>query len=136
MNARTALIASTLACGIFELVSTPFMDQPLGSLAAALVFLGGAAWLWRGRGILAPLLLGLLFAVELAGEPAYSRHGLKDWILQSTIGALSVAGLAAAVVVIHGRLRTRRSRTALLRRTEPTVTPASSRDRTVRPRSS
>lgn len=116
MNARTArrvLVGSTLLCGVFELVSTPFMDQPLGSLAAGLVFLGAAAWLWRGRGIVAPILLGLLFAVELAGEPAYSRHGLKDWILQSAVGVLSLAGLAAAVVVVRDRLRNRRSQAAL-----------------------
>jgi hypothetical protein len=112
LTARRVLVASTLTCGIFELVSTPFMDQPLGSLAAGLVFLGAAAWLWRGRGIIAPLVLGLLFAVELAGEPAYSRHGLKDWILQSAIGALSLAGLAAAIVVVSHRLRTRRSSAA------------------------
>ncbi len=111
-TARRILVASTLSCGIFELVSTPFMQQPLGSLTAGVVFLGAAAWLWRGRGIIAPLLLGLLFAVELAGEPAYSRHGLKDWILQSAVGALSLAGLAAATVVVHGRLRTRRSTAA------------------------
>ena len=116
MNARTArrvLVGSTLFCGIFELVSTPFMNQPLGSLAAGIVFLGAAAWLWRGRGIIAPLLLGLLFAVELAGEPAYSRHGLKDWILQSAVGALSLAGLAAAIVVIRERVRARRSVTVV-----------------------
>ena len=116
MNAGTArrvLVGSTLFCGIFELVSTPFMDQPLGSLAAGIAFLGAAAWLWRGRGIIAPLLLGLLFAVELAGEPAYSRHGLKDWILQSAIGALSLAGLAAAIVVIRERVRARRSVTVV-----------------------
>ena len=116
MNARTShrvLVGSTLFCGVFELVSTPFMDQPLGSLSAGIVFLGAAAWLWRSRGIVAPLLLGLLFAVELAGEPAYSRHGLKDWILQSTVGALSLIGLAAAIVVIRGRLRQRRTKAAL-----------------------
>jgi len=116
VNARTArrvLVGSTLFCGIFELVSTPFMNQPLGSLAAGIVFLGAAAWLWRGRGIIAPLLLSLLFAVELAGEPAYSRHGLKDWILQSAIGALSLAGLAAAIVVIRERVRARRSVTVV-----------------------
>jgi hypothetical protein len=116
MNARTprrVLVGSTLFCGIFELVSTPFMNQPLGSLAAGIVFLGAAAWLWRGRGIIAPLVLGLLFAVELGGEPAYSRHGLKDWILQSAVGALSLAGLAAAIVVIRERIRARRSVTVV-----------------------
>lgn len=118
MNAHTAnhaLVGSTLFCGVFELVSTPFMDQPLGSLAAGLVFLGAAAWLWRGRGVVAPLLLVLLFAVELAGEPAYSRHGPKDWILQSTLGALSLIGLAAAIVVVRERLRQRRTKAALAR---------------------
>jgi hypothetical protein len=117
MNARTAhrvLVGSTLCCGVFELVSTPFMDQPLGSLAAGVVFLGAAAWLWRGRGVIAPLLIGVLFAVELAGEPAYSRHGLKDWILQSAVGALSLIGLAAAIVVIRERLRQRRRTRAAL----------------------
>jgi hypothetical protein len=116
VNARTAhqvLIGSTLSCGVFELVSTPFMDQPLGSLAAGIVFLAAAAWLWRGRGPVAPLLLGLLFAVELAGEPAYSRHGLKDWILQIAVGVLSLTGLVAAIVVVRQRLRNRDSRTAL-----------------------
>ncbi len=116
MNARSArrvLVGSTLFCGVFELVSTPFMDQPLGSLAAGILVLAAAAWLWRGRGIVAPLLLGLLFAVELAGEPAYSRHGLKDWILQSAIGALSLAGLAAAIIVVRQRLRDRRANAAL-----------------------
>lgn len=111
--ARRVLVGSTLFCGVFELVSTPFMDQPLGSLAAGILFLAAATWLWRGRGILAPLLLGLLFAVELAGEPAYSRHGLKDWILQSTIGALSLAGLAASIILVRQRLRDRRANTAL-----------------------
>lgn len=111
--ARRVLVGSTLFCGVFELVSTPFMDQPLGSLAAGILFLAAATWLWRGRGILAPLLLGLLFAVELAGEPAYSRHGLKDWILQMTVGALSLAGLVAAIVVIRKRLRQRGTEAAL-----------------------
>lgn len=112
--ARRVLVGSTLFCGVFELISTPFMDQPLGSLAAGILFLAAAAWLWRGRGIVAPVLLGLLFAVELAGEPAYSRHGLKDWILQSAIGALSLAGLAAAIIVVRQRLRDRRANAALV----------------------
>lgn len=53
-------------------------------------------------------MLGLLFAVELAGEPAYSHHGIKDWILQSTVGALSLAGLIAAIIVVRDRIRIRR----------------------------
>lgn len=116
MNARTAhrvLVGSTLFCGVFELASIPFMDQPFGSFAAGILFLGAAAWLWRGRGVIAPLLLAVLFAVELAGEPAYSRHGLKDWILQMTVGALSLAGLVAAIVVIRKRLRQRGTEAAL-----------------------
>jgi len=116
MNGRTAhriLVGTTLLAGVFELVSTPFMDQPFGSLAVAIVFLAACAWLWRGRGIIAPVLLGLLFAVELAGEPAYARHGAKDWVLQITIGVLSLAGLAAAIVVVRERVRARRSSEAL-----------------------
>jgi len=116
VNARSAhrvLVGSTLLAAVFELVSTPFMDQPLGSLAAGLVFLAACAWLWRGRGIVAPVLLGLLFAVELAGEPAYARHGLKDWVLQTAIGVLSLAGLSAAIVIVRERLRARRSTEAL-----------------------
>jgi hypothetical protein len=40
-------------------------------------------------------------------------HGLKDWILQSAVGALSLAGLAAAIVVIRERIRARRSVTVV-----------------------
>ncbi|HEY6961587.1 MAG TPA: hypothetical protein VI408_06845 [Gaiellaceae bacterium] len=116
MNPRTAqhvLVGSTLVAGIFELTSIPFIQQPLGSLTAGIVFLAAGAWLWRARGILAPTLLGLLFAVELSGEPMYQRTGLSDWIIQMTLGVLSLAGLLAAVVVVRERVRLRRSRPAV-----------------------
>jgi hypothetical protein len=116
MNPRTAhriLVGSTLVAGVFELTSIPFIEQPLGSLAAGIVFLGACAWLWRGRGIVAPILLGLLFAVELSGEPMYQRNGLSDWVIQMTLGVLSLAGLLAAVVVVRERVRARRSTAAL-----------------------
>jgi hypothetical protein len=117
MNPRTAnriLVGSTLLAGVFELTSIPFIQQPLGSLAAGIIFLGAGAWLWRGRGIVAPTLLGLLFAVELSGEPMYQRTGLSDWIIQMTLGVLSLAGLIAAIVVVRARLRARRSAPALV----------------------
>jgi hypothetical protein len=116
MNARTArhvLIGTTLVAAIFELTSIPFIQQPLGSLAAGIVFLVAGAWLWRGRGIIAPAMLGLLFAVELSGEPMYQRNSLSDWIIQMTLGVLSLAGLVAAVVVVRDRLRARRSAPAV-----------------------
>ena len=116
MNPRTAhriLVGTTLVAGVFELTSIPFVNQPLGSLAAGLVFLGACAWLWRGRGIIAPILLGLLFAVELSGEPMYQRNGLADWVIQSVLGVLSLAGLVAAVIVIRERVRARRSTPAV-----------------------
>ena len=116
MNVRLAqriLVGSTLVAGIFELTSIPFIQQPLGSLAAGIVVLAAGAWLSRGRGVVAPILLGLLFAVELSGEPMYQRNGLSDWIIQMTLGVVSLAGLVAAVVVVRERVRVRRSRPAV-----------------------
>lgn len=109
MSAHRILILTTLAGGTFELASAPF-TQAAPALIAAAVFLVATFWLWRSRTIIAPLLLGLLFAVELAGEPMYQRTGVKDWILQSVIGAVSLIGLVAAVLVTRDRIRRRRPR--------------------------
>jgi hypothetical protein len=106
MSAQRILVATTLAGGAFELASAPF-TQPGPALLAAALFLAATLWLWRSRTIIAPLLLGLLFAVELAGEPMYQRNGAKDWILQSVIGAVSLVGLVTAVLVTRERIRRR-----------------------------
>ena len=106
MSAQRTLILTTLAGGAFELASAPF-TQAGPALVAAAVFLAATLWLWRTRTIVAPVLLALLFAVELAGEPMYQRSGLKDWILQGVIGAVSLVGLVAALLVTRERLRGR-----------------------------
>lgn len=107
MSARTAtrlLVAITTLAGVFELTSVPFVNQPAASLTVGAGFLATAVWLNRGHGITAPVILGVLFLLELSGEPFYQRTTVTDWILQTSLAVVSITGLVAAIVLIKGRV--------------------------------
>lgn len=103
MLARRTLVVTVVAMGLMELVDAFFIDVPAAAALFAVLFLGGAVWYSRRRTIAAPTLLALLFAVEIAGVPFYSRAGLGDWIMQISAGLISTIGLIAAVIVIARR---------------------------------
>lgn len=108
MNTKTVLTATAVVAGLFEVVQAPFLEMTVGKMMAAafgLAFLGCARWLRRnttGPG----LVLGLLFALELAFLPMYDRASMADWALQVGFGALSVIGLGATFGVLVTRRRT------------------------------
>lgn len=112
LSLRT-LIGATLFMGIMETASAFFIDVPAAAVLFATLFFASAAWLARRRrGVAVPILLALLFAVEVAGVPFYQRSSTSDWVLQILGGVVSFAGLVAAVAVVRERWRSRRGSAA------------------------
>jgi hypothetical protein len=102
LTTRTFLV-SAIGIGLLE-TADAFVGVPVAA-PFALLFLGGAWWYARRGGIAVPILLALMFAVEVAGVPFYSRTSLSDWIVQIAGGAVSAAGLVAAVALVARRRR-------------------------------
>lgn len=102
MSARRTLVVTAIFMAVFEAVSIPFTVPFFAALFAVLFAVGAIRFARRG-GIAAPVLLVLLFGVELAGLPAYSRTSLFDWVTQMTMGVVSAIGLVAALAVLVRR---------------------------------
>jgi hypothetical protein len=107
------LLAATLAAGLFELGSAPFLEVPAVPAAIGAIFLLAALWLYRRPGIAPAVVLGLSFLVELAGLPFYERNSVTDWVVQMAFGVLSVVGLGGAIGVVFERQRARAPRSGV-----------------------
>lgn len=107
---RTA-VAGGLLCGAGELALSPTMDGASGAAAAivmGLLFIGGVAWLRRGR-VAGAWLIAVLAAIELAFMPMYPRSGVWDWASQGTFAVASLVALVGALGVIAQSRRRKRT---------------------------
>lgn len=97
--------------GFGEIVIAVFLSdftvETIAPLVFAAAFLGGAAWLRRGK-VRGAVLVGLLAAVELAFLPMYGRTTTTDWVAQALTLVFSSMALAGAVGVIAQRKRRKR----------------------------
>ena len=108
MFSHRTLIAAAVALGLLEAVDMFSIDVPAAAALFAVLFLVSAAWFARRGGVGAPMLLVLLFAVEIAGLPFYARTTATDWIIQIGTGVVAAAGLVAAIAVLREWRRERR----------------------------
>jgi len=97
-----ALVAAT-----GEAIDAFFVDEPVGALVFAALFVGAALWAWR-RPIGGVVAVGVLCLLELAGLPFYARDTAADWIVQVLATALAAIGVVAAFLELR-RWRTARS---------------------------
>ena len=115
MNTReltflTAL-AGTLALAEFgSAVIIGLGKDPWGSSFA--VLFGGffllATWLLRsGRGGAGAIFAGSLCLFEVIEFPSWHKHDVLDWVYQSAVALVALAGLIAAIAVLAARLRRR-----------------------------
>ena len=104
MLVRRTLTGTAAFMAVFEALSIPFTVPFFAALFAVLFAVGAVRYARRG-GVAAPVLLVLVFGVELAGLPAYSRTNAFDWVTQMTMGVVSAVGLVAAVAVLVRRRR-------------------------------
>lgn len=65
-----------------------------------------AAWLLRsGRVTGGAALCGVLCLFEVIEFPSWHKHNTLDWVYQSTIAAVSLAGLITVIALLADRLR-------------------------------
>ena len=82
-------------------------SMPLGAVAFAVLFLVGA-WLLRSRRVTAgSVLVGLLCLFEVVSFSGWTRHNALDWIYQTSLAVVSLAGLVVAIAVVADRIRHR-----------------------------
>ena len=106
------LVATAVVAGIFELINAFSIDVPAAAVVFGLLYLSGAAWVARGRGVGGCILVALLNLAELAFLPMYSWSTASDWLVQGGFGVLVLIGLAASVMVIRQRWGLRQRRVA------------------------
>ena len=101
-----ALLVLSAILGLFEIANAPLIDAPFVALTMAVLFLGAGFWLYRRpSSVAAPIILGLGFLVEVAGVPFYEWSSIAERITQLSVGAVSLAGLIAAITVLVVRRR-------------------------------
>ncbi len=104
-------IAGGVFMGFGEILFAAFLSDFPGETIAPLVFaaafLGGAAWLRRGK-VRGAVLVGVLAAAELAFLPMYGLATATDWVAQALTLVFSSMALAGAVGVIAQRKRRKR----------------------------
>jgi hypothetical protein len=65
-----------------------------------------AAWLLRsGRVVAGAVFCGALCLFEVIEFPSWHKHNTLDWVYQSTIAAVSLAGLISVIAVLAARFR-------------------------------
>ena len=106
---RRLLIAMGIAMGAIEVIVAPTLD---GGWVIAVVFgamfFGFTWWFARREAVLPAVLLGVLFAIELAFLPLYTRDTLLLWIGQGATLVVSALGLIAAIGTLVTLARARR----------------------------
>ena len=82
-------------------------SMPLGAVAFAGFFLIGA-WLLRSRRATSgSVLIGLLCLFEVVSFSGWTRHSTLDWIYQTSLAVVSLAGLVVAIAMLADRIRHR-----------------------------
>jgi hypothetical protein len=115
MNTRVLTVltalAGTLALAEFgSAVIIGLGKDPWGSSFA--VLFGGffllATWLLRsGRVGTGAIFAGILCLFEVIEFPSWHKHDVLDWVYQSAVALVALAGLIAAIAVLAARLRRR-----------------------------
>jgi hypothetical protein len=115
MNTRVLTVltalAGTLALAEFgSAVIIGLGKDPWGSSFA--VLFGGffllATWLLRsGRVGAGAIFAGILCLFEVIEFPSWHKHDVLDWVYQSAVALIALAGLIAAIAVLAARLRRR-----------------------------
>jgi hypothetical protein len=115
MNTRELTFLTTLAgtLALAEFGSAVIIGlgkDPWGSSFA--VLFGGffllATWLLRsGRVGAGAIFAGVLCLFEVIEFPSWHKHDVLDWVYQSAVALVALAGLIAAIAVLAARLRRR-----------------------------
>jgi hypothetical protein len=104
-NWRTVLVSLGALLAATQAIHAPFDEVVAPGLTYAIVVAAAAFWVWRSQGITAPVVLGLLAAIELlmvifvypnADQPP------AEWVLW-LFGLLTLAVTAAAIACIATR---------------------------------
>jgi hypothetical protein len=104
MNAQKLLLAVTLAFGITETIDIPHTGAP--AAVFALLFFACAAWLWRGRSLVATAIVTLLFLVEVTQAHTWKGASMPVKVWAMVAGTI---GLVAVIGVLVDRIRNRRA---------------------------
>ena len=106
MISRIALIATGLAFGVWEAVDIFRIDVPAVAAVFGAVFLGCTAWFWRRGSMKAVGVLSLFLAFEVAMAPSLKEASTTT---KATVIVVGTLGFAAAMAVLVGERRARRS---------------------------
>ena len=110
-SARSLLIAVAVIAGLAEIgMALQFAldgeadsaPAPAAAFAAAFLLL---ACFVRAGSLWPVIALIVLFALELAFVPMFTRESWIDWAEQAGFGAISVVGLIAGIAVVASRRR-------------------------------
>ena len=110
-SARSMLVAVAVIAGLAEMaMAVQFAldgeagsePAPAAAFAAAFLLL---AWFVRSGALWPVIALIVLFAVELAFMPVYTRESWVDWAEQGGFAAISVIGLIAGIAAVASRKR-------------------------------
>ena len=110
-SARSLLVAVAVIAGLAEIaMAVQFaLDSeagtepgPAAAFAAAFLLL---AWFVRAGSLWPVVALLVLFALEIAFVPMFTRESWVDWAEQAGFVAISVVGLIAGIAVVASRKR-------------------------------
>jgi hypothetical protein len=96
ITARSSLLATGIAFGLFEAVDAFFIDVPGFAVLFAGLFFTCAAWFWRRSSVRAAVGLLLLFVFEIAEAPTWKAATAT----RAGAAALAAAGITAAVCAV------------------------------------
>ncbi len=110
-SARSLLSAIALIAGLSEVgMAIQFAldgkadsaPAPAGAFAAAFLLL---AWFVRADNLWSVIALIVLFALEMAFVPTFTRESWIDWAEQTGFVAISIVGLIAGIAAVASRKR-------------------------------
>ena len=110
-SARSLLVAVAVIAGLAEIaMAVQFAldgeagsePAPAAAFAAAFLLL---AWFVRAGNLWPVIALLVLFALEIAFVPMFTRESWVDWAEQAGFVAISVVGLVAGIAVVASRKR-------------------------------
>lgn len=110
-SARSLLCAVAVIAGLAEIgmalqfaIDDKAHSAPLPAAVFAAAFLL-LAWFVRAGGLWPVIALIVLFTLEIAFVPMFTRESWIDWAEQAGFVAISVVGLIAGLAVVAGRKR-------------------------------
>jgi len=94
--ARTALILTGLAFGIWEVVDIFWIDVPAVAAVFAVLFLACTAWYWRRDSLPSALAFLPLFAVEAGTAPTLAHVMTVTKVVAFSLGVIGLLAALAA----------------------------------------